>query len=180
MKKQGLTYQRRFLLLISGLLALLIIAYSLSFSRTFEQLALHRELRLQIDQVQHVEQDLAKLKAMSSQLSSQMREGQMTPGDFNHELLHTVGHFCEEKGLLLADFAEPTIGMDKGYEVETGILTIGGDYKKLLQLVSLLQHDFKIGRVVSVDFVKEKNYRKNVEELFVKIYVQKISKHEST
>lgn len=179
MKSQGLTYQRKFLLLSMGLIALVFLAYYLSISRTIEQLSLHRELSQKVTQVQDVGRDLSKLRAQRSDLPEHVEEGQVVLGDFNHQLLHKVGHFCEKNDLLLADFAEPIIGVEKGYEVETGILTIGGDYKKLLQLVSLLQRDFKMGRVVSVDFVKEKNYRKNMEELFVKVYVQKISKHES-
>lgn len=179
MRKQSLTYQRKFLFLSLGLMVLVVLAYYLSISRTIEQLALHGELSRKVTQVQDVERDLSKLKAQRSELPQHVGDGQVALGDFNHQLLHTVGQFCEKNDLLLADFAEPKIGVDKGYEVETGILTIGGDYKKLLQLVALLQRDFKMGSVVSIDFVKEKNYRKNVEELFVKVYVQKISKHES-
>lgn len=177
---EKLSYQRKFLLLCLAVVIIGVVAYYLSFSRTFEQLAVHTDLNKKVTQVAHVQRDLSNLQTHSVELPDNIGSAQVDLGDFNHQLLHTVGHFCEKNNLLLADFAEPTIGVDKGYEVETGILTIGGDFKPLIQLISLLQRDFKMGRVVSVDFVKEKNYRKNVEELVVKVYVQKISKHENT
>lgn len=180
MKSLGGTYQKRFLVLCAGLTILSILSYKLSFSKTVEAMKVNTQLEEKVGRISGLDNELLKYKQMTAGLVGEHSGSGVGSFDFNQGLLDKVGRFCEDKKLVLVEYAEPLRGEEKGYTIETGMITVEGEFKPLLELLHRLQNEFKLGSVVAADFEKEQNYRRNREELFVKIYVQKISKNEDT
>lgn len=178
MKANGLNHQKKFWVLCVCLLLLSIASYQMSFSKTIEAQSYYSELIGKHERIVGLNKELTKYRQLTGGLSGDFVNSTKGSGDFNHILLDKVGRFCEERRLVLVEFSEPLKGIEKGYSIETGVITVEGDFKPLLELLNGLQNDFKMGRVVAADFEKEMDYRKNREQLFAKIYVQKISRDE--
>ncbi len=173
MNRLGSSNKRKFYLLIVGVVILAFASYSLAISKTFEARSQYVDLSKKIEVAKSLSSDLEKWQSLNTQLDGRLG-GELVLSGFQENLLGSVGKFCSEKDLTLFDFSEPFEGNEGGYSIETIVLKIEGDYKPLLELVHHLETDFKGGKVASVSFFKEKNYRKNREELFLELYIQKV------
>lgn len=167
-------YQKKFLLLCGGLLVFLILAYQLSFKKALEEWRSNDELIEKSEFIANLDVEMMKWNRLNSDLES--RFGNTIDQSFHESLLNMVGNFCDDNKLTLTEFSEPFEGTDEGYSVETIILTIQGKYKPLLQLLHSLETKFQGGKISSVQFLKERNFRTGRDELFLKLYVQKIKK----
>ncbi|MGB0176702.1 MAG: hypothetical protein ACPF9D_06030 [Owenweeksia sp.] len=170
-------YQKKFYMLAGGLLLLLILSYQFSISRTVNEFRMYRDYQEKKEMIANLDGDLKSWSERNRQLDQQLGGQYFTQG-FQEGLLKEVGGFCNRNKLKLAEFSEPFEGEDGGYFVETIILTIEGDYKPLLRLMHHLETRFKGGRIASAEFVKQENFKTRREELFLKLYVQKIKKKE--
>ncbi|HBF21464.1 MAG: hypothetical protein CMI36_05175 [Owenweeksia sp.] len=170
-------YQKKFYLLAGGLFLLLILSYQFSISRTVEELTTYRDYKAKNALIANLGNEMKTWSERNRKLDEQLGGEYFTQG-FQESLLHEVGSFCNRNRLKLAEFSEPFEGEDGDYRVETIVLTIEGDYKPLLKLMHHLETGFKGGRIASAEFLKEENFKSHREELFLKLYVQKIKKKE--
>ncbi len=173
--KKWTPYQRKFYMLIGGMLLMVLMAYQFSWSRTLSEISTYKEYKRKDRMIANLDRDLKKWGEMNRELDERLGGQNITQG-FQEGLLNEVGFFCDRNRLKLSDFSEPFEGEDGGYKVETIILTIEGSYKPLLKLMYHLETNFKGGRVASAEFLKEKNFKTQRDELFLKMYVQKIKK----
>ncbi len=165
--------KQKFIVLVAASVVLALASYFLSISKTLEARSEHVSLTQKMAGADRIAPEIAKWMALNEQLDDRLG-GQQVLSGFHEILLGSVGKYCNQKDLTLTDFSEPFEGEDGGYLVETIVLTIEGGFKPLLGLVHHLETQFRGGKVASVSFIKKKNYRKNREELFLEVYVQKI------
>ena len=165
--------KKKFYLLIFGVIILGLASYSFAIGKTIDEHRQFANLSDKVEVAKSLTADLKKWQALNHQLDERLG-GEMVLSGFQESLLGSVGKFCSQKDLTLSDFSEPFEGFEGGYSIETIILKIEGDFKPMLELVHHLETRFKGGKVASVSFFKEKNYRKNREELFLELYIQKV------
>lgn len=168
-------YQKKFLILLGGFLLLIILSYQFSIKRTFAEKTVYKKLKSKTEKIANLDYDLRNLSNLNTALDNKLG-GESTFKGFQENLLHEVGQFCHNNKLIFSEFSEPFKGIDGGYWVETIILKVQGKYKPLLKLVHHLENSFGGGKLASTQFIKEKNFKTNKEELFLKLYVQKINK----
>jgi hypothetical protein len=164
--------KKRFFILLAGFFIALFLAYKLSFKKALEAYREHHSLTELDKRAWQVETDLETWRAKSRALDNRL--GTSTALGFEENLLNMVGLFCEEHKLDVDLFDQPAIGLQNGYRVETIMLKISGGFKELLSLLFHLERNFRSGRIASVSFEKEMNYKRGVEELYLKLYVQNI------
>ena len=169
------TYQKRFFLLMLGILVMVVLSYHLSIKKTLYAAREHKELLDKKQQIANLDYDMRKWNELNKSMDTKFG-GYGAYLDFQENLLHEVGEFCHSNKLILSEFSEPFTGVDGGYEVETINLKIQGKFHPLLKLLHHLESNFKGGKISSAEFIKEKNFKTNKEELFLKLYVQKINK----
>ncbi len=164
--------KRKFFTLIGGLFLILFLAYKLSFKKAIAEYQRHTALQQVEEQSWQVQKDLELLQVKSQTLDNQL--GSSKAWGFEENLLNAVGLFSEENGLDVDLFSEPAIGTQNGYRVETIIVKVRGDFKTLLSLLHYMEKTFRSGRIASVSFEKQMDYKRNREELYIKMFVQNI------
>jgi hypothetical protein len=169
-------YQKKFYLLVGGFFVLLVLSYQFSFKRMFKEQSEHKKLVAKSVQIANLDFDLRNLSQLNSDLDEKLGGSGNFKG-FQENLLHEVGEFCDKNKITLTEFSEPFMGLDNGYQVETIILKVEGKYKALLRLTHHLETSFGGGKISSAQFIKEKNFKTNKEELFLTLYMQKISRN---
>lgn len=169
------TYQKRFYILLVSALVLIVLSYHLSIKKTLMARAEYEELLIKEAQIASLDSDLLKWTELNQLLDTKFGNNGAYL-DFQENLLHQVGEFCHKNKLVLSEFSEPFSGVDGNYEVETIILKIQGRFHPLLKLLHNLEDEFSGGKISSVAFLREKNFKTNKEELFLKLFVQKINK----
>lgn len=172
------SYKQKFLLLAAGVLVLLLCSYYLSVQKTLGLRSEFLGLSQKSEDIESIHQDMARWQTLNASMDQKLGGDYVLAG-FQESLLSAVGSYCENHDVVLAEFSKPFTGSEGGYEIETVILTLEGPFKALLQLVHHLETGFKGGRVSSVEFVKEKDYRKNKDELYLRLYVQNVRQDEN-
>lgn len=168
------SYQKKFFMLAGAVFLLLLLSYHGSVKKAFTERKLHRQLKEKQTLIANLDTEMRKWNQLNLQMDRQF--GNSAVQSFHENLLNAVGNFCERKKLTLTEFSEPFTGVDGGYSVETIILTIEGGFIPLLQLINMLETEFRGGKIASVGFYKKKNFKTGRDELFVKLYMQKINK----
>lgn len=164
--------KQKFFMLIGGLILTLFLAYKLSFKKAIIEYQRYTSLQQVEQQSWQVQKDLNRLQERSQLLDNQL--GSSKAWGFEENLLNTVGLFSEENELDVDLFSEPAVGTQNGYRVETILVKVRGDFKALLSLLHYMEKTFRSGRIASVSFEKEMDYKRNREELYLKLYVQNI------
>lgn len=173
MASKRFSNKHKFFGLVAGLLVVSLVAYALALSKTMDERKKYVALNEKVHDLSSLNTELQRWRSLNAELDSKLG-GEFVLSGFQESLLASVGQFCQTKDLTLSDFSEPFEGQEGAYTIETIIITIQGRYKPLLELVHHMENQFKGGKVASVSFYKEKNYRKNREELFLEMYIQKV------
>ena len=174
----GATYQRRVWLLIGGTAVFFVIAWYLSFSKTYyaylEQVRMKRELQAaaQVDQdVIILEKKLASFKQDSTQLAfSQAR------------LFELVTDWCEEHAVTVRALPEAVLIEEDGYRVYMNRIEFQGNYAAILQLMYALEQEYRMGQIMHSQFELQKNRTTRQIELVAKLHlhnIQSITKNEN-
>lgn len=171
-------YQRRFYIGLVLVFAFAVVSYHLSFKRAIHEYQESKRLEnLSVD-IENLDDQILYWKSLNLELDNSF--GNINNIDnFQENLLNELGYLCDSLKLILVDFSEPFKGIERSYEVETIILKIQGPFHPLLKLVHHIENSFAGGSISSVHFELQKNYKKNIEELFLTLYVQKIKKVEN-
>lgn len=163
---------------MGALVLMLFVSYHLSFKKTIQAKGEYKELSEKSLKIANLDNDLRIWNEKNKNLDDKFG-GSGEYDEFQENLLHTVGEFCNTHRVILSEFSEPFTGVDGGYEVESISLKIKGIYHPLLRLVNHLEKSFSGGKIASTKFLREKNFKSNKEELFLTLYVQKINKKEN-
>jgi hypothetical protein len=90
---------------------------------------------------------------------------------FQQTLLKKLNIFKKTTPIEIISFQEPHTFKDKNVTLMTYSFEIKADFSALLQLVNNLERQ-QLGEIISVNFEKKKNYRRNKQELIGKFYIQ--------
>ena len=169
------SYQRKLVYLTLGSLVLIILMYTLALKRTFQ---LKKECK-------HLEQQLLVADDAPEQINSLKQKlvhiDQLIGANINEnyvlkeQILNYSGTYCNKHNLVIKDFPAIHEYTQENYQVETSKIIIQGGFIDILKLIYLFETEYKIARVVSVDFHSEKNIRTKQKVLEADIYFQNIN-----
>ena len=173
MKKQ-LTYQQRLLyvLIAGGIFS--IVLYNMAIADTVNLAIENADLEQQIAKSQDAPQQIQHLKKKLQQIEQLVGNTDETDIDIHQVLLEAVTGYVQQHGLVLKDFPRPYETIDKGYITKTAKVTVEGDFINLLKLVYFLENNYKVGKVVALDFMATKELRTQKRRLNTIIYLQNV------
>lgn len=172
--KRNITYHQRLILTFVGGFFFLILIYNLSISDTLVLRTENNSMELQIEtnqdapeQIQFLKQKIGKLEQLiGSEISKDI--------DIHQLLLEMVTGYCQKNNIILKEFPQPFETEKNGYLTKTAKVVVEGDFVYLLKLVYHIEKNYKVGKVVSVDFKAEKELKTKIRKLQSTIYIQNI------
>lgn len=173
MKKQ-LTYKKRlvYVLITGGIFTLIL--YNMAISDTIDLATSNSEMEQQIsknmdapEQIKKVKQKLHKIELL---VGNKIDENL----DVHQLLLESVTSYAQENNLILKDFPQPYTNTDKGYVTKTAIVTIEGDFIRLLKLSNYIENSYEGGKIVALNFKATKEIRTRKRKLNSTIYLQNV------
>ena len=95
-------------------------------------------------------------------------------------IIEHISSFSKQNNIVLKEYPGIHYYSQQDYITETCKLTVEGSFIKLLKLAYSIEQNFSYGKVSSLNFYTEKNYKTKKIELLLEIYVQNIKmiKHE--
>jgi len=133
----------------------------------------------QLTLAENAPQKIAEIKNRISEIETRIGSNQSKEVDFQDMLLEKVSSYCKTNGLVLKEFPQTHCFSQQDYLIETNTIIVEGDFIKLLKLVYGLENDFEIGKVVSVKFLTNEDFRSKRLYLSAVIYYQNIKMNRS-
>lgn len=164
-------YQNRLLMVVLGSIIVLLLAWNGAFRKTIVAYNNVRELK---NSINSMEQNSLKIREMQDQIIQLnsvlgIGENKMKTEAVFEELVS----LCKVIGnIQIINFPDIHQIEINGYKVTTIFAAFEGSYADLLMLVYKLERNKKTGRLVSINFKKNKDIKKGNEFLSLTILLQ--------
>ncbi len=92
-------------------------------------------------------------------------------------LLNIMSNYCHDKNIAINEFSQTFTFQADNYIVETNYVELNGVFVDLIKLLFYIEKKKKVGKITSVKFFTEKDYKNKQVHLYMLIYIQRL-KHE--
>ena len=169
------SYKQKLILLTFGSFILIILMYSLAVKKTFILRSECKNLTEQLtvadnapEQIYMLQQKLASIDQL---IGANINDNYV----LKEQILNYCSQYCSKHNLVIKDFPAIHEYTQENYQVETSKIIIQGNFINILKLIYLFEKEYKIARVVSVNFHSEKNIKTKRKVLEADIYFQNIN-----
>lgn len=158
-----------------GSIFLFWMAYQFSFSNTFALKKQYQTLKIEQENYTNVPQKLVQLKQQNVYYDSILKSKKIsTEVSFQSNLLQTITAFADSTQLKIINFNNPHVFKSDNTHFNTFSFTVNGSFSKITQLIFELEQQYKLGKVISVNFQKKRNYRRSSDYLECTILLQRV------
>jgi hypothetical protein len=173
---KDLTYKKKNMYLLAGVVLFAFLSYKMAFQNT---LTAYREVCSLKEQLRMAQDAPKKINALQQQMISIERilgTGQRADTNVQQQLLGIVTDYCQKSNTVLREFPKTIQKTQDDYLVETNIFILEGNFTKLLRLIYLLEQKNRIGKIASVNFLSKKDFKTKLPALTSTIYLQNVKK----
>ena len=170
----NLTYRLKFIILGISFLVFLIISHNLAFKKTFRLKRECKEIEARLEQSKNAPQQITIIKSKLEHIDQKVGGKSIDQINLEELIIENISSFCKQNMLVLKEYPGIHNYKQQDYITETCRLTVEGSFIKLLKLAYGIEQNFSYGKVSSLNFYTEKNYRTKRVELLLEIYVQNI------
>ncbi len=168
--------KQRNILLSVGFIVMLWLSYQLSFSKTIrlkkQVVALKKEAAI----FDNISQNLLDLKQQNSYYDSILVSKKISvETSFQNNLLTTINTVTDSTNIDVVSFLQPHVFDIDDTRTNTYFFSLKGNFLEITQLLYTLEHKYKLGKIVSVNYSKKKNYRRNLDYLECAVLLQHVA-----
>jgi len=91
-----------------------------------------------------------------------------------NNLLSTINSFADTTNISIVSFQNPHVFKTNDTKTLTHSFTVKGNFNTITRLLFKLEQEYKLGNIISVNYQKNKNYRRNSEYLQCTILLQQV------
>ncbi|MCD6067955.1 MAG: hypothetical protein K0S33_2781 [Bacteroidetes bacterium] len=174
---KGMTYQRKLRLLLPVAIAALLFVYLFGLKKTFATRSDIRDKKEKLALSKDVNAKMSLVKAKLNSIDNMIGQKPDSSKKVIDIILEDVTTYCNNEGCTLKEIPEMHHAEDKNFRIETYFITVEGDYRKLLNLVYLLEQKKKSGgRLSSCTLYTRKNNQTKKLSLESTLYIQQYDK----
>ena len=166
----GKTYKQKVLLLLVGSLLFAILAWYLSFSKTYIEYKKMRQATAQIQASGQLNQEIQQLE---KQLAA-FKKDSLAQSFSQERLYELVTDWCQKNNLAIEAMPQAEIVEQEGYRIFTNELRLKGAFIQLVELMYALERTYKIGQLVYGHFSLVKNRETKRIELIANLHLKNI------
>lgn len=171
---QNLPIKTRFYLFIAAIFFALILSYQLAIKNTANLYFENSDLSTRLDSVKQGSAQIHTLKAKLDRIKNSMGASNSFDTDIHQEILNTCSRFCTENNLLIREYPDKELIALGNSQLEINKISIEGGFHKSLRLVHQCEQNKNMGRILSVQFEKQKDVYTQKERLLTTIFFQSI------
>lgn len=161
--------------LFLGFIFSLWIAYQLSFSKTLELKKQHAALKQEAQLFENGAQKLLQLKQEDHYYDSIFKSKKIsTDKSFQNNLLSTINAFADSTMIKVVSFENPHVFEQEEAEILTYSFTLQGNFNQITRVIYQLEQQSKLGKIISVNYLKKRDFRRRSDYLECTILLQRI------
>jgi len=164
-------YRKRFLMTVAASVIIILFAWKGAFEKTWSLYRQIKTLESSIQSSAFIASEKQKIQSETEQLNLVLGiHGNNLPSEQIFEELVSV---CDRIGnIRIVDFPDIHTVIVNNYKITTMFAGFEGDYSDLLKMIHQLERKEKTGRLVSVNFRKKNDFKKNKEFLSITVLLQ--------
>lgn len=151
-----------------------IILYNMAISDTIGLAIANSEMEQQVSKNMDAPEQIKKIKQKLNKIEQLVGNKIDENLDVHQLLLESVTGYVQQNNLILKDFPQPYANVDKGYITKTAVVTVEGDFIRLLKLSNYIENNYEGGKIVALDFKATKELRTRKRKLNSTIYLQNV------
>ncbi|QTE21142.1 hypothetical protein [Polaribacter cellanae] len=164
--------------LIGSFILLSIISYVFSIQKTLDLKTRLTNLQKDEELLSNASQKILDLQQQNSYFDSILKQNDLSiENSFQQTLLRKLNSFSVQNPIEIIAFNEPHTIKENTADLKTYVFEVKADFISLLKLTNSLERQ-QLGKLVSVNIEKKKNYRSRKEELIGKFFMQKLTQQE--
>lgn len=161
-------------MLFFGFLIAVYICYSFAISNTFEAYGEYHSKNELIINNNDSPKLLNLLHLKEKQLDLVLSQYNITASEsFQNDLLKQLNTYSNTYRLKIIDFKEPHTISEKGFITTSYIFSLEGSFNGCLALLNKLENEPSFGSIKHLNFTKKRDYKTNLDLLFVEVIMQK-------
>ncbi|WP_281336001.1 general secretion pathway protein [Flavobacterium eburneipallidum] len=160
--------------LLFGFLIALYICYSFAISNTISYYKEYQSKSEMISENNSSPKLANQLRQKEKQLDVMLsRYNIKTSESFQNDLLKQLTAYGDSYHLKIIDFKEPHSITDKGFTTTSYIFSLEGSFNGCLALLNKIENNPTLGSIKHLNFTKKRNYKTNIDQLFLEVILQK-------
>lgn len=168
-----MTLNRKNKLLLFGFLVALYICYSFAISNTISYYKEYHSKNEMITDKTSLPKLAHQLRQKEKQLDQMLSHYNITTSEsFQNDLLKQLNTYSDSYHLKIIDFKEPHSISEKGILTASYIFSLEGSFNGCLALLNKVENNPSLGSIKHLNFTKKRNYKTNVDQLFVEVILQ--------
>jgi hypothetical protein len=161
-------------LLFFGFLVALYICYSFAISNTITYYKEYHSKKAMITNNTSFPKLAHQLRLKEKQLDLVLSQYNINSSEsFQNDLLKQLNTYSDSYHLKIIDFKEPHTISEKGFVTSSYIFSLEGSFNGCLALLNKIESTPALGNIKHLNFIKKKNYKTNIDQLFVEVILQK-------
>lgn len=175
----NISYKKRLYYLLAGMLILVVVSYQLAIKKTIRLRGECVQLEQKIEAASDAPGNIKGIQNEITGLDKLISSGDTSNSDFRQLLLERTGEFCTANDISLKEFPTSSQTVKDDYIVETNTIVLEGAFSPLLEYCKALEQEYKIGKVVSVEFSSKLDLTSKKNKLSLKVFIQNIKKEKN-
>jgi len=165
------THKQKTIALILGVFCLLYLGFKISVIPTIVLSNKIEQHELIVTQSKTAPEKIRQLKKQLRTLEKSVGNVETDFDVFQERLLQTIIPFTNSNSLTLSEIQEPHYATINGYQVQTVIIKIKGEFKDLSFLINHIQQN-SVGRISSVSYNLKKDNKTKKMYLQATMFIQ--------
>jgi hypothetical protein len=177
------SYKERNRLLLVGFVLLLLLGWFLAFSKTYHLWKEHKTLSKMMTQNSRGPERISMLRHTLDSLNLSLQGRSKVGVSSQDAQLDYITTYVQAHGMKVSFIPGQSNRKQKGYDIDTRIFQIDGNFKSALQLIYELEQHQQMSRVVSAKYTRVVDRQTKAVSLISTIYLENIHKgndHEKT
>lgn len=156
-----MSFKKKNIILAISFLILCLVAYQFAIRNTLNLKSEFKTIKANKAHEQMIQSKIVQLSAQKRYLDSLVSVNKITTTNLQNELLVTLNGLSDKHKVKISKFDEPHIDSIGGIENTFHRFVLEGNYKQIINTIYDLEYDRNLGQLVSVQFKKQRNYRRN-------------------
>jgi len=162
------------IVLIVGFVLILMLGYRMTIAKTLVLKAEVTQLQTEAKALTNLDQRTSNLEQKERYLDSILAQKNLTNNSLQNNLLSFLTKESDKSGFSISEFKEPHVIVKDNLTQTSYQFTLKGTYKHLEKVLYQLEQRESFGRLVHIDFKKERDHRKGRDFLEVAVIVRTV------
>jgi len=167
-------YKKKNIAIIMVAVLFFSVAYILAFNKSFVLLKENKILSKQLLVLDSAPKELAENKIKLSSMNKNLGYVGSADEMSKEFILDFVSHYTDTSTVFLKSMPRTLVFDKNGYQLETNILELQGDFKQLTQLIYQIEYEYKISKIASVNYQLKTDLYTKRKDLILTLYLQNI------